>query len=87
MGDATGSGGPDAIVLDSYGRAFRANFSGTLKVAQRSPKLAPALALGTETRIAANPNLAVTLSVAQRRDGVSPDRLDLSPRERAQAAL
>ena len=85
MGDATGSGGPDAIVLDSYGRAFRADFSGTLKVAQRSPKLAPALALGTETRIAANPNLAVTLSVAQRRDGVGPDRLDLSPRERAQA--
>lgn len=85
MGDATGKGGPEAVILDSYGRAFRADFSGTMKVAQRTPKLAPALALGTETRIAANPNLAVTLSVAQRRDGVGPDRLDLSPRERAQA--
>ena len=85
MGDATGQGGPEAIILDSYGRAFNADFSGTLLSARSSPKLAPALSMGTETRIASNPNLAISLSVVNRRDGVGPDRLDLSPRERAQA--
>lgn len=85
MGDATGKAGPEAIILDSYGRAFKADFSGTLLVAKSAPKLAPALNMGTETRIAANQNLAVSLSVANRRDGVGPDRLDLSPRERSQA--
>jgi hypothetical protein len=85
MGDATGKSGPEAIILDSYGRAFKADFSGTLLVAKSAPKLAPALNMGTETRIAANQNLAVSLSVANRRDGVGPDRLDLSPRERSQA--
>lgn len=85
MGDATGQGGPEAVILDGYGRAFRADFSGTLLAAKSAPKLAPALSMGTETRIAANENLAVTLSVANRRDGVGPDRLDLSPRERSQA--
>ena len=85
MGDATVRDGPKAIILDSYGRAFNADFSSTLLSAKSAPKLAPALSIGTETRTAANPNLAVSLSVANRRDGVGPDRLDLSPRERGQA--
>jgi len=85
MGDAGAGQGPQSVILDSYGRAFRADFSGTLLAAKSAPKLAPALSMGTETRVAANPNLAVTLSVANRRDGVGPDRLDLSPRERSQA--
>ena len=85
MGNATGSGGPEAVILDSYGRAFNADFSGTLLAAKPQPKLATALSGGSETRVAANPNLAVTLSVAPRRDGIGPDRLDLSSRERAQA--
>ena len=85
MGDATVRDGPKSVILDSYGRAFSADFSSTLLSAKSSPKLAPALSIGTETRIAANPNLAVSLSIANRRDGVGPDRLDLSPRERAQA--
>jgi subtilisin family serine protease len=85
MGDATGKGGPQAVILDSYGRAFSADFSGTLLAAKSTPKLAPALSMGTEMRVVANQHLAVTLSVANRRDGVGPDRLDLSPRERSQS--
>ncbi|MCE2829673.1 MAG: S8 family serine peptidase, partial [Sphingomonadales bacterium] len=85
LGDAGGNQGPKSIILDSYGRAFNADFSGTMRAARAAPKLAPALAIGMNTQIAANSNFAVTLSVAQRRDGVGPDRLDLSPRERVQA--
>jgi hypothetical protein len=85
LGDAGGNQGPKSIILDSYGRAFTADFSGTMRAARATPKLAPALAIGMNTQIAANSNFAVTLSVAQRRDGVGPDRLDLSPRERVQA--
>jgi hypothetical protein len=85
LGDAGGNQGPKSIILDSYGRAFTADFSGTMRAARATPKLAPALAMGMNTQIAANSNFAVTLSVAQRRDGVGPDRLDLSPRERVQA--
>lgn len=84
MGDAASGNGPKAVILDEYGRAFDVDFSGSLGVAKSTPTLEPALALNTETRVAVGNNMSIAMSVANRRDGVSLDRLDLSESERRQ---
>ena len=84
MGDATRTGGPKTVILDSYGRAFDVDFSGTLNAAKSTPTLEPALALGTQTRVMVADNMSVALSVADRSGSVSLDRLDLSPADRQQ---
>jgi hypothetical protein len=84
MGDATQTGGPKSVILDSYGRAFDVDFSGTLNAAKSTPTLEPALAIGTQTRVTVVDNMSVALSVANRSGSVSLDRLDLSPADRQQ---
>ncbi|MEQ1539539.1 MAG: S8 family peptidase, partial [Sphingorhabdus sp.] len=84
MGDATRAGGPKTVVLDSYGRAFDVDFSGSLAAAPAAPTLAPALAIGTHTRVAVGGTLSVALSVTDRVGSVSLDQLDLSQSDRQQ---
>ncbi|MGL5838677.1 MAG: S8 family peptidase, partial [Sphingorhabdus sp.] len=85
MGDATRNNGPKAVILDDYARAFTVDFSGSLVAAKAMPTLEPALAIGTETRLAASESMSVALSIAGRHDGIGIERLDLNQRERQQA--
>jgi hypothetical protein len=84
MGDATRNDGPKAVITDEYGRAYDVDFAGSLGAAKAAPTLEPALALGTETRLAVGDSMSIAMSVAKRRDGVGLDRLDLSESERRQ---
>jgi hypothetical protein len=81
MGDAAAKG-PQAIVLDSYGRAYGVDFAGSLSAARTTPKLASALEFGTQSMAAGNGATVVALSVA--RSGAT-DSLDLTNRDRGQA--
>ena len=85
MGDATRKGGPRGVVLDDFGRAYDIDFSGSLATAAIAPRLGTALQNGIDTGLAGSSGLSIALTVARRSDGVGPERLDLSPRERAQA--
>ena len=84
MGDAS-QGGLAAVVLDEYGRAFDVELGGTIRRAPISTRLAPGLALGSQTIAATVGRSSVALSVANGRVPSPVEVLNLSDRDQRQA--
>ena len=86
MGDAGQRGqGLPAVILDGYGRAYESDFGRTIARAPLSPKLAPALGIGTRSLSMAGGGTSIAVSIAPGREGVSVDRLLLSAHDEAHA--
>ena len=84
MGDG-GQAGLSTVVLDSYGRAYSANLAAGLAHAPLRPQLAPALGIGSRSRMMAGGSTAIALSVTAGQDGQSVNRLLLSAGEERRA--
>ena len=86
IGDG-GRGAAVAVVLDSFGRAYTADLSGSIRAAPTASRLAPALSLGARGVAAALGSAQIALSVAPGRSGTAVNALLLSPQDRDAARV
>lgn len=85
MGDARTGARADAVILDSFGRAYVVDLAAMVTDPQAPPQLAPALAARVRTVASGNDQMAITLTIAPERSTVQAVRYNGFDEQQARA--